>query len=75
MAALWRIVRELDTRSEALPAANIVCRFRDPERLVAVLPFIEEQIRPLTDCACLGTATNYRRAEASLAGFLSGRDP
>ena len=74
MAALRRIVRELENRPEALSADNIVCRFRDPERHVSVLPFIEEQIRFLTDCARLGTATNYRRAAAALAGFLNGRD-
>lgn len=71
---LHGIVRELESHRRPFGVTEIVARFRDPERNVSVLGFLDEQIAFLTECNRLGTAANYRRAAETLRGFLAGRD-
>lgn len=74
VSTLWRIVRELESRQRKFEVGDIVERFRAPKRHVSVLNFLRDQIRFLTDCNRLGTATNYLRATDALSAFLNGGD-
>ena len=74
VALLQRIIRELETVQRTFSTEEIVLRFRSPRQYTSVIDFLWEQIRTLTDCNQLGTATNYRRATECLMGYLKGND-
>lgn len=71
---LQQIIRELENSRRRYSADDIVHSFRTSERQTFVLAFFREQIDFLTACNRLGTAINYRRAAAALAGFLRDGD-
>ena len=74
IAALHRIVNELESGVQEFTTDDIISRFRAPERHISVISFFKEQIQFLNDCNRLGTAMNYRRAADTLSAFLEGRD-
>ena len=75
---LHRILHDLETRQEetgrSFSVADIVSRFRAPEKHVSVAVFMQEQIGFLTACGRLGTAVNYEKALDCLTGFPGGRE-
>ena len=63
------------TRQQARDRKSVLVRKHYlAQNFVSVNEFLEEQVRFLTDCNRLGTAMNYRRAAASLSGFLQGKE-
>ena len=77
-ALLRQIVRDLENRRKetgrTYTAAEVVRRFRAPERNVSVTGFMQEQICFLSACGRIGTAVNYRKALESLRAFPGGGD-
>ena len=74
LAALHRIVANLEAERREFTAEDIAGRFLSPERHVQVIEFMHGQIRFLSDCGRFGTAMNYTRAADSLSEFLAGRE-
>lgn len=74
LAALRRIVRNLETSGNRFTVHDIVRAFRSPEHRRGVLEFFGEQIALLLACNRFGTARNYERTRNSFAAFLDGGD-